>query len=248
MVVGFGVALFTNRTLFANSFEDVFSSSISQRNISQSQSPSNMNIISTWVLNQQKLQKIDKILAISTAFVDKNITAWDVQANNLKQKLNTYNLWFNTLPPTNRLIIPKAWQNIPLVIPDFNKPVNQIKQKDFDKALYDWVVKYPTTATPWKKWNTLIFGHTSYESWKDNHYATVFQSLWKIDKWDTIQIVREWKLLTYKIIEKKIISPKKLNKEYLKYSKTKKSYLTLVGCYPFGSDKDRIVIVSELVN
>jgi LPXTG-site transpeptidase (sortase) family protein len=106
------------------------------------------------------------------------------------------------------------------------------------------VVQYPTTPGAGAGWNTLIFGHTSYESWKNNPYATIFSQLPKLKNWDVMQIVRQGKLYEYEVIGRSIVAPSKVNEEYLKY--TDGDYLTLLWCYPIGSDKQRILIIWKL--
>jgi sortase (surface protein transpeptidase) len=45
-----------------------------------------------------------------------------------------------------------------------------------------------------------------------------------------MQVVQNGKLYEYEVIDRAIVSPNKVNEEYLKY--TKGNYLTLLGCYP----------------
>jgi len=40
---------------------------------------------------------------------------------------------------------------------------------------------------------------------------------------------------------------KKINEEFLRYDDKWKNYLTLMGCYPIWTDKDRIIVVWEIV-
>ncbi len=164
--------------------------------------------------------------------------------NSLQENLSSYNLDFNLLPPTDRIIVPSINLNAPLLKSSFNKNIDSITKNDFDKDLYKWVVQYPTTPKAWVGWNTLLFGHTSYESWKKNPYATIFSQLPKLKQWDAMQIVQNWKLYEYEIIGRTIIAPSKVNEEYLKY--TKGNYLTLLGCYPIWSDKQRILIIGKM--
>jgi hypothetical protein len=79
-------------------------------------------------------------MAQPTDFVSKEITSNDLQEN-----LNSYNLDFNLLPPTDRVIIPAININSPLLQSSFNKHIDTITKEDFDKDLYHGVVQYPTT-------------------------------------------------------------------------------------------------------
>lgn len=221
------------------------------------------NIDSNWIFNKsfisskednlvdkefiKKKMELDHITQSVSAMttVKNNDFIWEeITTNNLQENLNSYNLEFNLLPPTDRVIIPKININTPLLQSSFNKHIDTITKEDFDKDLYNWVVQYPTTPAAGMWWNTLIFWHTSYESWKKNPYATIFSWLPKLKNWDSMQIVQNGKLYEYEVIWRSIVNPDKVNDEYLKY--TKGNYLTLLGCYPIWSDKQRILIIWKL--
>ena len=185
-------------------------------------------------------QSVDALALYKTEdFVGKDSTS-----NNLQENLSSYNLDFNTLPPTDRVIIPKINVNTPLLQSSFKKNINSITKEDFDKDLYHGVVQYPTTPYPWMWWNTLIFWHTSYESWKKNPYATIFSQIAKLVNGDSMQLIYQWKLYEYEVVARAIVNPDKVNEEYLKYKDG--NYLTLLGCYPIWSDRQRILIIGQL--
>jgi len=74
----------------------------------------------------------------------------------LEDKLANYDFNFNTLPPTNRLIVPSLGVNDPIVTSKY------VSEKDFTngnfyKELELGPVKYPTTPEPGQGGNTLIF-------------------------------------------------------------------------------------------
>jgi LPXTG-site transpeptidase (sortase) family protein len=168
----------------------------------------------------------------------------EIIKNSLQENLSSYNLDFNLLPPTDRIIIPTINLNAPLLQSSFTKNIDSITKDDFNKDLTKWVVQYPTTPKAWAGGNTLIFGHTSVESRKGNPYSTIFSKLPKLLSWDTLQIVQNGKLYEYAVIAKVIVAPDKVNAEYLKY--TNGNYLTLLGCYPLWSDKQRILIIGKM--
>jgi LPXTG-site transpeptidase (sortase) family protein len=109
------------------------------------------------------------------------------------------------------------------------------------------VVKYPTTPDPWTDGNTLIFGHTSQEFWKKNTYGTIFKGIPKLEKWDTVKIIWNGNLYEYQVVDKFIVTPKQVNAQYMSYQNAGDSYVTLMGCYPLGTDKNRIMVVAKLV-
>jgi LPXTG-site transpeptidase (sortase) family protein len=195
----------------------------------------------------QKKMKLDQITQSinNMTTVKANDFVWEqITNNNLQANLNSYNLDFNLLPPTDRVIIPTINVNTPLLLSSFNRNIDDITKEDFDKDLYKWVVQYPTTPHAGAGWNTLIFWHTSYESWKKNPYATIFSGLPKLKQGDMMQVIQNGKLYEYEVIWRSIVAPSKVNEEYLKY--TKWNYLTLLGCYPIWSDKQRILIIGKL--
>jgi LPXTG-site transpeptidase (sortase) family protein len=127
------------------------------------------------------------------------------------------------------------------------KDVKDFTNWNFDEELTRGVVLYPTTPVPWNVWNTLIFWHTSQEFWKmkDNPYWNVFINIPKLEVWNEIKVVWKWKLYTYSVINKVIKTPKQVNVEYLKYQDG--NYVTLMWCYPIGTDKERIMVIGKLI-
>lgn len=67
---------------------------------------------------------------------DHDFVAKDLTSNNLQTNLNSYNLDFNLLPPTDRVIIPSLNLDTPLLQSSFNKHIDTITKEDFDKDLY----------------------------------------------------------------------------------------------------------------
>lgn len=193
---------------------------------------------------KMKLDQITQSVNSMTTIKANDFVGEEVTNNNLQANLNSYNLDFNMLPPTDRVIIPTINVNTPLLLSSFNRNIDDITKEDFDKDLYKWVVQYPTTPHAGAGWNTLIFWHTSYESWKKNPYATIFSGLPKLKQGDMMQVIQNGKLYEYEVIWRSIVAPSKVNEEYLKY--TKWNYLTLLGCYPIWSDKQRILIIGKL--
>lgn len=132
--------------------------------------------------------------------------------------------------------------NAPIV--DISAATEQkIRHGDFDQELYSGAVKYPSTPEPGITGNALIFGHTSYYWWKKNPYGEVFAKLPALEKGDLIQTLWHGQLSEFEVVEKIIVNPSKVDETYLKY--TNGSYITLMGCYPIGSDSRRILIIAK---
>ncbi len=156
-----------------------------------------------------------------------------------------YEFSYSLVPPGNRLFIPAIWVDAPII--DINS-VSEVRLKkwDFNTELFSWVVKYPSTPEPWHKWNTLIFGHTSYYRWKKNPYWEVFAKIYDLKVWDAIKVARKWQMYEYEIVESKIVKPWEVDAEYMKF--TNWEYITLMWCYPIGTDTRRWLIIAKRKN
>lgn len=248
VIVSASILVFTNADLFIwNLITAIQDQPLHQiQNIQKSDVYQDSDISSAIENNQNKIDEVQALI--------KKYQTWEIQTNSislsldsyLKTKLKDYPLKFNTLPPVNKLLIPSLWLDIPIIISPA-KDIQDFSQWNFDLELNQWVVKYPTTPNPWEKWNTLIFGHTSQERWKHNPYGTIFKTLPNMKNGDWIQVIREWKLLEYKVIDKFIVQPKEVNAQYLSYQNAWWKYLTLMWCYPLWTDKNRIMVIAKIV-
>lgn len=230
--------LFTNAELF---FGWDNSSWSMDRWKSKTQTDWNITIITqnTW----EKLAELEKIIDSynSDTEIETPVTASSEQE--LKNNLSDYKFEFNMLPPTNRIIISKINLDVPLIDSKY-KDEADFTQWNFSEELENGVVKYPTTPNPWYEWNTLIFWHTSQEWWQKNPYGTVFSKIPNLAEWDNISIIRWWKLYEYKVVEKIIVTPSNVNKQYQKYQNQWKDYITLMWCYPLWRTDKRMMITA----
>jgi sortase (surface protein transpeptidase) len=48
-------------------------------------------------------------------------------------------------------------------------------------------------------------------------------------------------------VDKFVVPPKQVNAQYTSYENAGDSYITLMWCYPLGTDKNRIMVVAKLV-
>ncbi len=116
----------------------------------------------------------------------------------------------------------------------------------WQEALRSGVVHYPTTADPGELGNMYIFGHSSNYPWVKSKYNTIFALLPKIDIGADITLAdHTGQLFTYRVIEKKVVSPK--DKSVLDQRGFKKRLLTLQTSYPIGTALQRYIVVAELV-
>lgn len=240
------VTIFTNAPLFLSSFKSLFYSQnfIQSQNIKENleQDASIYSII------DQQFQKESEIEKLIAKYKNQN---WNIALpiskdmdEFLLENMKWYEFSFNTLPPTNRLIVPRFNVDDPIVISKYTN-MNEFIYKNYNEELKEWVVKYPTTPEPWQAGNTLIFGHTSQERWKYNPYGMAFAHIAKMEIWDTIQIVRNWQLYEYRVVDIQIKYPQHVNDTYMQYANASKNYLTLMWCYPIWTAKQRILIIAE---
>lgn len=156
-----------------------------------------------------------------------------------------YDFSYSLVPPGNRLFIPAIGVDAP-IIDITSVGEEKLKKWDFNNELYQWVVKYPSTPEPGTKGNTLIFGHTSFYRWKKNPYWEVFAKIYDLKKWDEIKVAWKGQLYVYEIIESKVVKPSEVDAEFLKYNNDE--HITLMGCYPIGSDARRWLIIAKRKN
>jgi len=165
----------------------------------------------------------------------------------LNQQQEAHLLNFNTLPPTNRLIVPDLDINVPLIdIPSMGE--EDFENGNFDEELMNGVVKYPTTAAPGSQGNSLIFWHSSSEWWKHNEYGFIFRNLPRLQPGQKIQVIWNGQLTTYEMIERKVVNPKDVWNYYHEFVRDWEYYLTLMGCYPIGSSSQRMMVVAKKVS
>lgn len=224
-----------------------------------------LNIVNSYInqsqLEQTKNSLINSVEAVNLITIsdndtkkktEKNIESKD-DSNNLNNSFKIYSnveeekpsLDIDITPYENRIIIPKIWENIPLL--DIkNRTVSwQHELNDiFMQELENWVVRYPWSSKPWEIWNSFIFWHSSNFPWTKWEFNDVFALLDKVTYWDNIIVYYNQKKYIYKITKKNIISP--WNISILKSDKNK-SELSIMTCRPIWTTLNRLVVSWELV-
>lgn len=236
VIVSMWMLVFTNLDLFSSRFLENFSSEVKQT----------LHLSKDDVYQDQEIKT--NVLQETGFQTEESLSGEDSQSMEdlLKSKLSDYDFNFNTLPPVNKLVIPSIALDVSIVDSKF-KEIKDFTNWNFDLELQSWVVKYPTTPNPWEDWNSLIFWHTSQERWKKNVYWTVFKDIPRLTTWNRIQVVWNGNMYEYEVIWKIVVYPNQVNKEYLKYQTAGGKFLTLMWCYPLGTDKKRMMIFSKLV-
>lgn len=245
-VVFVAILVFTNLNLFASSFESLFAGEVHGiAPLSTTLVSQNNNIASIVDTEQKNDVEIQWLLKNYTQTTDAT-TLTPSTEEILQSHLMDYKFLFNTVPPVDRIVIPSLGLDVPIVTDENMEPID-FEKANFDKQLEEWIVKYPTTPEPGQEGNTLLFGHTSYVVWKTNPYGTIFKDLPKLKDSTLIQILRKGKLYEFKVIDIFVVAPKQVAAQYMTYQNAGGSYITLMGCYPLGTDKKRIMVVAKLV-
>lgn len=138
------------------------------------------------------------------------------------------------------LEIPKIDVSAPVVL-----NVDGADKEKYDKALEEGVAQLSGSAFPGHNGNTFIFGHSSFYTEADGDYKQVFKDLNRLEDGDEITISGKSSKYTYKVIDKQIVSPDRVDFTAQDYKEKK---LTLMTCWPIGSNTERLVVVANLSN
>lgn len=105
------------------------------------------------------------------------------------------------------------------------------------KALEKGVAHYRGTSLPSKGSNIFIFGHSS-SIFGRGEYDKVFARLGELTRDDKIIVFYQDKEYEYYVFEKKVVE----KTEVSVLAPTKKEQLTLMTCWPIGSNEKRLII------
>jgi len=138
------------------------------------------------------------------------------------------------------LVIPKIDVNVK-VFPN----VDAAKPKEYLPLLAKGVAHAKGSLLPGQEGNVFIFAHSTDTPLNASRYNAVFYLINKLEKDDEVFVYYQQQKYSYKVLEKKIISPEKLN-DYLKTLKGKT--LTLQTCYPPGTTIKRLLVVVQEID
>lgn len=113
----------------------------------------------------------------------------------------------------------------------------------YNKALEGGVAHLMGSALPGKVGNSFIFGHSSYYAWKPGNYKEIFEDLNNVEVGDTIIISSNSSTYNYKVSDKQVVNSDDVAVADQNYNEKK---LTLMTCWPIGSDAKRLVTVGLL--
>ena len=150
----------------------------------------------------------------------------------------------NLLPPESLPEIPIAQGNfIKIEKITVNAPIVwDVSEQDILDNLKNGVVHYKGTSRPGEGGNVFIVGHSSNYFWIKSDYNQIFALLDKLVNGDRIEIRKGTQSYFYDVTEKKVVSPKQV--EVL--NSLNKETLTLMTCWPVGTNLNRLVVQAEL--
>lgn len=114
---------------------------------------------------------------------------------------------------------------------------------DIEKDLERGVVHYPGTGSPGDNNNTVITGHSSQWSWTGGKWGTAFVLLDKLKPGDKIYIDYTGKTFVYEVNGREITNPF----DTKNFAATPEARLTLMTCWPIGSNSMRLYVKAKLV-
>lgn len=130
--------------------------------------------------------------------------------------------------------IPKIEVAVP-VVPN----VDGTSEKAYDEALKMGVAHFQGTGLPSAGSNIFIFGHSS-SVFGTGKYDKIFAKLNNLAAGDTVTLNFNNKAYNYTVASKKVISATDTSV----IAPTDSEQLTLMTCWPVGSDQKRLVVVS----
>ena len=135
------------------------------------------------------------------------------------------------------IYIPKIKSNSKVV-----KNINPFDEAEYSKALETDVVHTKGTATPDMSGNVFLFAHSAVNFYERNKFHVYFYLLSELKAGDEIFVSYEKNIYKYKVVDVKIV-----NKEEVKYLRDydKQDTLTLMTCYPAGSDWKRSIVIAH---
>ena len=140
------------------------------------------------------------------------------------------------------IVIPKIKVNANVV-----KNVDPFDSRIYQKALTKGVAHAKGSGLPGFPGNTFIFAHSAINWYQANQYNAIFYLTSKLEPGDEIFIYYKGSKYRYNVTEKKIV--KGTDTSYLTNSLNSTSQntssLTLMTCWPPGSNLDRLIILAN---
>lgn len=137
------------------------------------------------------------------------------------------------------IVIPKIQANAKVIdnVDPFNPKIYQV-------ALTKGVAHALGTAYPGQPGNDFIFAHSSVDWYVATRYNSVFYLLHRLEKGDEIDLYYHSKKYRYSVTEKTVVDPADVS--YLRRGIKDTSTLTLMTCWPPGTNYKRLIIRAKI--
>jgi sortase A len=138
------------------------------------------------------------------------------------------------------ILIPKIRANAS-VVPN----VDPFDSRIYQEALSRGVAHAKGSALPDTVGNVFIFSHSSANFWEATRFNSVFYLLSKLEYSDQIVLYYQDIKYTYRVTDKQIVLPTAVS--YLS-SISRTPMLTLMTCWPPGTNTKRLIVTATLIN
>lgn len=142
--------------------------------------------------------------------------------------------------PSPKIRIPKINVEIPIVY-----GLGMTDAKQFELALDQGVVHYPTTSLPGQTGNSAFFGHSSNNIFNPGKYKFAFVLLHELTPGDTFSVTYNGTLYTYEVISRRVVKPTEIG--VLGSVAGQLATATLITCDPPGTSTNRLVVVGKQI-
>lgn len=142
--------------------------------------------------------------------------------------------------PEPKIIIPKINLEVPVVY-----GLGTIDEQAIQDGLEQGVVHYAASPEPGQQGNAVIVGHSSNNILNTGKYKFAFVLLRRLEVEDTFFVHKDGVRYTYKVYEKKVVSPDEVS---VLGPADRDNTMTLITCDPPGTSLNRLVIVAEQIS
>ena len=143
----------------------------------------------------------------------------------------------STEPSVSNIALPKIGIQAPIVW--------NVTSNDVPAELRDGVVHIAGTASPGTPGNIFITGHSSDYWWTPGGYKSIFALLDKMEAGDEISITHKGFSYKYQVYNKAKVSRDDVSQFV---TTDKKESLTLMTCWPVGTNWQRLIVQAEHID
>lgn len=138
------------------------------------------------------------------------------------------------------LYIPKIGTNAKVI-----RNIDPYNKEQYTTALETGIAHAKESSLPGENGNIFLFAHSAVNFYERNKYHVYFYLLGELETNDIIYISYNSEIYKYKVTENKIVD--KTEVKYLSSTNTEEQTLTLMTCWPAGTDWKRTLIVATRV-